>query len=79
MFGYKLPLYVIQFPSKRFGYVGSIPTALGSEIPADASAVMGGRAHRAADGSLVEWKFPTFDTESAALAFAASKGFEARV
>lgn len=73
MFG-KLGLHVIKFPSGRFGYVGSIPTALGTEIPASRNAVMGCRTHYAADGSLVEWKFPTFETETEAREFAASKG-----
>lgn len=75
MFGHRLPLCVIQFPSGRYGYVGSIPTKLGAEAPATEAAVMGGRAHRNADGALVEWKFPSFETEAAARDFAAEKGF----
>lgn len=75
MFG-KLGLHIIKFPSGRFGYVGSIPTALGTEVPASTAAVMGCRAHYNAAGDLVEWKFPVFDTEAAARDFAKSKGFD---
>jgi len=70
-----LGLHVIQFPSKRFGFVGSIPAALGTEVPASRAAVMGGRSFYNAAGELVEIKFPVFDTEAEARAFAASKGF----
>lgn len=55
----------MQFPSKRWGYVGSIPTALGSEQPATSGDVLGNRAHRTPDG-LMAWKFPAFDTEAEA-------------
>lgn len=72
MFG-NLGLHIIQFPSNRFGFVGSIPTFLGTEIPATTAAVMGGRSHRDASGALVEWKFPTFATEAEARTFASSK------
>lgn len=74
MFG-KLPLCIIRFPSGRYGYVGSIPTALGLEIPASTAAVMGCRTHRNAANEIVEWKFPVFDTDAAARAFAVEKGF----
>ena len=72
----KLGLHVIRLPSGRFGYVGSIPHALCQAIPADKSAVMGGRAFRAANGELVEWKAPAFDTEQDARTFAMDRGFE---
>lgn len=72
MFG-NLGLHIIQFPSKRFGFVGAIPTSLGTEVPATQAAVMGGRAHYNASGVLVEWNFPAFDTEAEARAFAVSK------
>jgi len=71
LFGRSLGCHVIQFPSKRFGYVGSLPTVLAKQIPATESAVMGGRAFRDESGALVEWKFPSFDTEAEARAFAA--------
>ncbi len=69
-----LGLHVIKFPSGRFGFVGSIPTALGHEAPATTADVMGGRAHKNADGALVAWKFPAFESEAEARAFADSKG-----
>ncbi len=73
MFG-NLGLHVIKFPSGRYGYVGSIPTVLGTEIPASRAAVMGCRSHTNAAGELVEWKFPVFDTEQEARDFAALLG-----
>lgn len=78
MFG-NLGLHVIQFPSGRFGYVGSIPTILGTEVPATTAAVMGCRSHWNADKTqILEWKFPVFDSREAAVEFAASKGCEVR-
>ena len=68
-------LSVIKFPSGRFGYVGSIPTELGAEVPATKADVMGQRSHYNAKRELVTWKFPTFETEAHALDFARSKGF----
>jgi hypothetical protein len=70
-----LGLHIIKFPSGRFGFVGSIPAALGYEVPASTAAVMGGRSYYNAAGELVEMKFPAFDTETAAREFANSKGF----
>lgn len=79
MFGHNLGLHVIKFPSGKFGFVGSIPTALGQEVPASTAAVLGCRAHWNADKTeLLEWKFPVFDTEQEARDFAASKGCEVR-
>lgn len=74
MFGHRLGLHVICFPSGRWGYVGSIPTALGTEVPATRADVMGCRSHINDAGDLVAWKFPTFDTETEARTFAADKG-----
>jgi hypothetical protein len=73
MFG-NLGLHIIQFPSGRFGFVGNIPTTLGLEIPASTAAVMGCRTHRNAAGELLEWKFPSFNTEAEAREFALSRG-----
>ena len=72
----KLGLHIIRFPSGRFGYVGFIPHALCQAIPADKSAILGGRAFRAASGELLEWKAPAFDSAQEARAFAADRGFE---
>jgi hypothetical protein len=75
MFGHNLGLHVIKFPSGRFGFVGSIPVELGTEVPATKAAVMGCRSHWNADKTeLLEWQFPVFDTEHGAREFAASKG-----
>jgi hypothetical protein len=70
-------LHVIQFPSGRFGYVGSVPTDLGFPVPADKSAVMGGRSFRGEDGNLWEWKWPSFHSEAEALAYASHRGHPA--
>lgn len=74
MFG-KLGLHVIKFPSGKYGYVGSVPAALGAEIPASRAAVMGQRSFYNAAGELCEIKFPVFESEAEAKAFAAAKGF----
>jgi hypothetical protein len=68
-------LHIIKFPSGKFGYVGSIPATLGKEVPASQAAVMGQRSFYNAAGDLVEIKFPVFETEADAKAFAAEKGF----
>jgi len=73
MFG-NMGLHIIKFPSGRYGYVGSIPTVLGTEVPASTASVMGCRSHRNAAGDIVEWKFPVFDSEAEARAFAVAKG-----
>jgi len=77
MFG-NLGLHIIRFPSGRYGFVGSIPVALGEQIPASTSAVLGCRAFRNDAGDLVEWKFPTFDTEQSARDFAMSRNCQIR-
>lgn len=61
-----LELHIIQFPSGCWGYVGSIPMALGQIVKATRSDVMGGRAWRNPNGDMVTVKFPTFTTEAQA-------------
>jgi hypothetical protein len=78
MFG-NLGLHCHKFPSGKYGFVGSIPAALGSEVPASTAAVMGGRSFWNAKRELVELKFPVFATEAEAAAFARAKGFEPTV
>lgn len=70
-----LGLHVIQYPSGRWGYVGDIPTALCTEIPASTSAILGQRWHKNADGDLMEWKTPSFTGEAEAIAFAEKHGY----
>ena len=36
--------HLIQYPSGRFGYVGSVPTSLSDMVPATVSDIMAGRA-----------------------------------
>lgn len=75
MFGHNLGLHVIKFPSSRYGFVGSIPTCLATEIPANTATVMGQRSHwNAGKTALLEWKFPVFDSEQEAKDFATGKG-----
>jgi hypothetical protein len=74
MFG-NLGLHIIKFPSGKYGYVGSVPVALGYEAPASRAAVMGGRSSYNAAGELIEIKFPVFESEIEARDFAKSKGF----
>ena len=71
-----LGLHTNQFPSGKWGFVGSIPVSFGAMVKADTADVMGGRAfHHPDTGELVRWKFPVFETEVQAIAFASSKGF----
>lgn len=74
MFGKSVGLHIIKFPSNRFGYVGDMPTILAKEVEATKSDVLGGRSHRAANGNLMAWKFPSFETEKEARDFAKEKG-----
>lgn len=70
----RLGCHIICFPSGRYGYVGAVPSVLGTEVPASTAAVLGQRAYRTSRGVLVEVKFPSFETETAARAYAASCG-----
>lgn len=72
-------LHVIRFKEYRWGYVGDIPKALCREVEASDSDVTGGRAFKAADGSIKTLKVPSFSTMGEALRFARDKGYEASV
>jgi len=77
MFG-NLGLHILKCPTGKYTYVGSIPAALCLEVPATTSDVMGQRAHKSEDGSLVAWKTPVFESEDAARDFALARGFDAK-
>ena len=68
-----LGCHIHQFPSGRWGFVGTLPTVLASAVPASTADVMGGRACRGDAGEILTWKFPTFATEFEAREFAASR------
>lgn len=75
-----LGLHVLKNPAGTYSYVGSIPTALGTVVPATRAAVLGQRAWIDKDtDALMMYQFPVFESAEAAVAFAASKGFEAKV
>jgi len=74
----RLGIHVIQFPSKRWGFVGTLPAALGDVVPASTADVMGGRAYTAPDGQIVTVKFPSFATEAEARAHTAARGVACR-
>ena len=62
-----LGVHVIQFPSGRYGFVGTLPSSLG--IPATSAAdAMSGR----------KTKFPSFETRQDAIDHAASQGVTVR-
>ena len=77
MFGAKVSLHVIQYPSGRFGYVGSVPADCCRRMKADRSAVLGGRAVREGE-ELVEYRSMAFETQKEAIDHAASCGYEAK-
>lgn len=69
------PCYVIDYPSGRFGFVGMIPAVLGDVVAATRDDIMAGRAFtRPSDGATVTLKFPSFESQDAAIAFAADRG-----
>ena len=67
-------LHIIKFPTGKFGYVGSIPVDLATEVPATTADVMGGRCHYGPNKELLSYKFPVFDSRVDAVKFAESKG-----
>lgn len=69
-----LGLHVIQFPSGKFGFVGSIPTVICLSRKPTASDIMGGRVMK--DG-LVYYS-PSFDTRQQAIDHAKKHGFEVK-
>ena len=77
MFG-NLGLHVMQFPSGKWGYRGSVPSILGTEVPATTNDILGCRTHRDANGKPAVWNFPVFETCSAAVEFAKARGCEIR-
>lgn len=81
MFG-NLGIHIIQFPSRRFGFVGSLPVSLGDIVEADKAGVLGNRAFwrdpANHDAGLAMVKFPSFDTEQAARDHAKARGIEVR-
>ena len=65
--GAHVSLHIIEFPSGRFGYVGS--------IPADRAAILGQRAFRDPEtNDPMMWKAPSFETVEAAIAHAKDRG-----
>ena len=68
-------LHISEFPSGRFGYVGSIPTNLGEKVPADRAAILGQRAFSDPEtNEPIMWKAPTFETVEAAITHAKDRG-----
>lgn len=73
-----LGLHVIHNPAGTYSYVGSLPVTLARIVPATQYDVMGGRAFRGDRGELCAYKFPVFNTEADAIAFAKSHGFDCK-
>ena len=73
--GANVSLHIIQFPSGRFGYVGSISTDLGDKVPADRAAILAQRAFSDPETNKpMMWKAPSFETVEAAIAHAKARG-----
>lgn len=70
-----LGLHVIQYPSGRFGFVGSIPFELCETRKPTIEDVMGLRVQ---DDGLV-YHSPVFSTQKEAIEFAAAKGYTAKL
>jgi hypothetical protein len=78
MFGAKIGLHVIKFPSGRFGYVGSLPTSCCRRVKATMSGIMGGRAIREGKG-LFEYSSMVFGTQKEAIEHATSLGLDPKL
>ena len=73
--GANVSLHIIDLPSGRFGYVGSIPTDLCEKVPADRAAILGQRAFSDPEtGDQMMWKAPSFKTLEEAIAHAKDRG-----
>jgi hypothetical protein len=73
--GTNLSLHIIEFPSGRFGYVGSVPTDLCDQVPADRPAILGQRAFSdPKTNQSMMWKAPSFETVEAAIIHAKDRG-----
>jgi hypothetical protein len=73
--GAHVSLHIIEFPSGRFGYVGSIPTDICEQVPADRTAILGQRAFSDPEtGCSMMWTFPSFETVEGAIAHAKDRG-----
>lgn len=70
-------VWIIKYPSGRYGYVGMVPPCLGTEVPATSDDVRAGRSYQR-DGLSFTLKFPSFDTLSEARGFATGYGVPTR-
>lgn len=62
-----LRTHIMQFPTKKWGFVGSTPLELGEILPADTAAILGCRTvGHDEKGKPLMVKFPTFATEAEA-------------
>lgn len=74
-----LGLHVLEPKTGVFIFVGSVPAALATLVPATTADVMAGRAMTAPNGAVVAPKFPSFPSAAEAVAFAAAAGFTAKL
>lgn len=72
-------VFVIQYPTGRFGYVGSVPKACCNRVVANKSAIMGGRYVREEDDVCYEYPSMVFDSQKDAVDFASSVGHTAKL
>ena len=70
-----LGLHVIQYPTGTWGYVGSIPRALGNEVKATCEDIMAGRSYTNVQGAECVTKFPVFNSKRDALDNAFANGY----
>ena len=68
MFG-NLGVHIIQYPTGRWGFVGTLPTSLGFVVEATTADIMAGRAEtNPFDGKAYTVKFPSFASQGEAQA-----------
>lgn len=70
-----LGTHIMQFPTGKWGYVGSIPLELGELILADTAGILGCRVvGHDSEGKPLMFKSPLFTTEEQAREHAKNKG-----
>ena len=63
----RLGLHIIDTPSGRYTFVGSVPTELCELRTATRADVLGGRAFKNSEGDAVAWTVPSFATMAEAM------------
>ena len=69
-----LGVHIQKYPTGRYGFVGTLPYALGNEVKPSSDDIRGGRAFTNPAGETVTMKFPVFYALRDALTHARNRG-----